>query len=48
MNEFEKGVMYAVVQILEHDEPVMASYILRESGYNELDCSVAWVHTYLR
>jgi len=39
MNEFEKGMMYAVVQILKHDEPTMASYILRESGCTKLDCS---------
>ena len=39
MNEFEKGTIYAVVQILKHDEPTMASYILIESGCTKLDCS---------
>lgn len=39
MNEFEKGVLYAVSQMVRHGNISTSAYVIRESGCTNLDCS---------
>jgi len=39
MEEFDKGVLYAVVQMVRAGNISTSTYILRESGCQNIDCS---------